>query len=63
MSERHKKTCKFLNHVKHFRILASTVTGWISIYAFTSLVAVHVGIKSSAVVLKLFAITAWIRKY
>ena len=63
MSERHKKTCKFLNRVKHFLILASTVTGWVSISAFTSLDAVHVGIKSSAVALKLFAITERIEKY
>ena len=29
MSEKHKKTYKFLNHVEHFLILASTVTGFV----------------------------------
>ena len=44
-------------------ILASTVTGCVSISAFTSLVAVPVGITSSPVKLKIYAITTGIKKY
>ena len=44
-------------------ILASTVTGRVLISAFTSLVAVHVGITSSPVKLKIYAITTGIKKY
>ena len=34
MSEKYKKTCKYLNYVEHFLILVSTVTGCVSISAF-----------------------------
>ena len=44
-------------------ILVSTVTGCISISAFSSFVCVPVGITSSAVGIKLCAITAGIKKY
>ena len=63
MSEKHKKTCKYLNCVEPLLILASTVTGCVSISAFTSLVAVPVGITSSTVGLKICAFTAGIKKY
>ena len=39
MSEKHKKTCKYLNYVKHLFILVPTVTSCVSISAFASLVA------------------------
>ena len=45
MSEKYKKTCKYLNYVEHLLILVSTVTGCVSISAFTSLVCVPVGYK------------------
>ena len=31
MSEKYKKTCKYLNYVDHLLILLSTVTGCVSI--------------------------------
>ena len=34
MSEKYKKTCKYLNYVEHLLILDSIVTGCISITAF-----------------------------
>ena len=37
MCKKYKKTCKYLNYVEHLLILASTITGCISIFAFTSL--------------------------
>ena len=62
MSEKHKKTCKYLDYIKNLLILASTVTGCISI-SFISLVAIPVGITSSAIGLKICTITARIKKY
>ena len=44
-------------------ILASIITGCISISAFASLVCIPVGITSSAVGIKIFTITAEIKKY
>ena len=63
MSEKYKKTCKYLNYVEHLLILASTVTGYVSISEFASLVCVPVGITSSAVGLKICTITVGIKKY
>ena len=44
-------------------ILVSTDTGCVSLSAFASLVAILVGITSSAVGIKISAITAGIKKY
>ena len=63
MSEKFKKTCKYLNSVEHLLTLVLTVTGCVSISGFASLVAILVGITSSAVGIKIFAITAGITKY
>ena len=49
MGQQYKKTCKYLNHVKHLLILASTVTRCFSFSTFASLVCVPVGVMSSAV--------------
>ena len=61
MSEKCKKTCKYLNYVVDMLILVSTVTGCISISAFASLVCVPVAITSSAVGIKICAIAAGIK--
>ena len=63
MSEKYRKTCKYLNYVEHLLILASTVTGCVSISAFASLVCVYVGIASSAIGINICEITAGIKKY
>ena len=63
MSEKYKKTCKYLNYVEHLLILVSTVTTCVSISAFASLICVPVGIKSSVIGLKICAITAGIKQY
>ena len=60
MSKKYKKTWKYLNHVEHLLILVSTITGYISISAFCSLVCVPVGIMSFVVGIKIFAISAGI---
>ena len=36
MSNKHKNVCTTLNYSEHFLILASTITGYISISAFAS---------------------------
>ena len=51
------------NYIEHFLILASTITGCISISAFASLIGIPIGITSSAIGLKICAITAGIKKY
>ena len=64
MSEKYKKTFKYLNYVENLLILVSTVvTGCSSISAFASWVDVLVAITGSAVGIKISAITAVIKKY
>ena len=48
MSEKYKKTCKYLNYVENLLILVSTFTGCVSISAFASLVCAPVCIISPA---------------
>ena len=62
-SKKHKKICTTLNYIENFLILASTITGCVSIYALASLIGILKGITSSAIGLKLCAITARIKKY
>ena len=61
MSRKHNKVCTTLNYIEHFLILASAVTGFISISAFVSLVGIPLGIMSSVIGLKIFAIAAGIK--
>ena len=63
ISRKHKKVCTTLNYIRHFLILASTVTGWISISTFASLLGISIAIMSSATGLQICAITARIKKY
>ena len=58
MSKKHKKVYTALNYIKHFLIVATTVTGCVSISAFSSLVVIPIRITSFAIVLKICAITA-----
>ena len=60
MSEKHKKMCRALNYFEHSFVFISSVSGCVSASAFASLVAVPVDIPSSAVRLKICAITAGI---
>ena len=48
---------------EHLLILTSAVTGCVSISVFSSLVGLPIGTASSAVALKICAITAGIKKY
>ena len=63
MSGEYKKTYRYLNYIKYLFILASAVTGCVSVSAFTSLFPLPIGITSSAVGIKIFVITAEVKKY
>ena len=63
MSKKHKNVCTSLNYIERFFIFASPITGCVSISSFTSLVGVPIEITSSAIELKISAITAGIKKY
>ena len=67
MSKKHEKDCRDLSYIDHSFILInqliSTVTECVSISAFASLVGVPIGIISSAIGLKICAITTGIENY
>ena len=63
MSKKHKKVCTTLNYNERFFILASAVTGCISISAFASLLGIPIGITNSTIGLKICAKTAGVKKY
>ena len=63
LSEKHKKVFRVLNYFELFLVFVSAVSGCVSISAFALLVNVIVGIANSPVGLKIFAITAGIKKY
>ena len=56
ITEKYKKTWKYLNYDENLLILISTITGYVSISILASLLHVSVGIASSA-------ITAGVKKY
>ena len=58
MSKKHKKVCRVLNYIDHSLIVICTITGCVSISGFASLVAIPIGITSSAIELKICVITA-----
>ena len=60
--KKHKKVCTTLNYIEHFLILASTITGCISVSAFASLIGTPTGITSSAIGLKICASTTGIKE-
>ena len=49
LSKNHKKVCTILNYMEHVLILASTITGCISIPAFASLLGIPIEITKSAI--------------
>ena len=62
ISKKHKKVCTIQNYIEHFLILALTITGCISISAFTSLLGIPIRFMSSAIGLKICTIAARIKK-
>ena len=63
MSKKHKNFCTTLNYIEHFLISTSTITGCISVSTFASSIGIPIGVASSAIGLKICAITAGIKKY
>ena len=63
MSKKHKKVYRVLNYIEHLLISIFTVSGCIFISAFASLVGIPIGIRSSAIELKICLITVEIKKY
>ena len=63
MINKNKKVCATLNYIEYFFVLASAVTGSISISAFPSLLSILTGITSSAIRSKVCVTTAGIKKY
>ena len=45
MSEKYKKTCKYLNYIEHLFTWTSTITSCVSISAYALLVCLPVGIR------------------
>ena len=62
MSKKLKKVCTVWIILNIFLILASTVTGYISISAFDSLLSIPIAITISAIGLSICAITTGIKK-
>ena len=58
-----KRFLGFSDYTENLLILASTVTGCVSISAIASLVVTSVGIASSTALIKICAITARIKSY
>ena len=63
MSRQHKKVCTTLNYIEHILILASTITGCISISDFAYLIGVSIGITSSAIGSKMCTIAARVKRF
>ena len=62
-TKKHQKVCATLNYIEYFLILGSTITGYISISSFASMIGIAIGITSSGVGLKICVITAAIKRY
>ena len=63
MSKKHKKISTTLNYIEDSLVVASTIIGCISISDFASFLGIPIGITSSAIRLKICAITAEIKNY
>ena len=63
MVKKHKNVNTILNYLEYLLILDSAVTGCLSISTFASLFDISIRIMSSAVGIKICAITAGIQKY
>ena len=63
MSKKCKKVCRVLNYIGHLLILISTVTWYLFISYFASLVGIPITIKSFEVGLKICVITPAIKNH
>ena len=63
MSKKQKKVSTILNYADHSLMIVSLITGCVSISIFAFLIGISLEISSSAVGLKIYSITARIKKY
>ena len=63
ISKTYKKVSRILSYTEHLLILTPTVSGFVSISLFASIVDILIGITSSAIGLKISVITAGIKKH
>ena len=63
MSKKHKNISTTLNYIEDSLVVASTIIGCISISPFASFLGIPIRITSSAIRLKICAITAEIKNY
>ena len=63
ISEKYKKTCKYLNYVENLLVLSSAVAGCVSSSEFSLLVCVPIGITSFAVGTNICEITTGIKMH
>ena len=63
MNKKHKRVCANLNYIEHFLISASTITGCILIFSFTSLIGIPIGVMRSAIKLKFLQWLSIINSY
>ena len=63
MSRKHKKIFTTLNYIKQFLILASAITGFISISGMASFLGILIEITDSAIRFKLCAVSTGIKMY
>ena len=49
ISKKHKMICTTLNYIEHFLVVAFTITGYVSISAFASLIGITMQIESSVI--------------
>ena len=63
MGKTYKNAWATINYIEHYLILASAITGCISISASAFLLDIPIGITSSATGLKICAIATGIKKY
>ena len=61
MRKNNKNVCTALNCIEHFLILASTIIGCISLFAFCPLIDITIGITSCTTVLSTCAIVSGIK--
>ena len=62
MSNKHKMICTTLNYIEHFLVVASTITGYVSISAFASLIGITMQTESSAIKINICTKTPGIKK-
>ena len=61
MSRKHKKVCTNLTYIENILILASTITGCISISAFAPFLVISIAFTGYATALKICAIASGIK--